>query len=117
MGQCLSAALLFSILFALTTLAHIIQARIYRKNFCWVIIMGGLWETAGFITRTLSTEHQSSSALAFPSQLLILLSPLWINAFDYVLLGRMMHYFLPGQKIAGIKARKLSIYFVLLDIT
>ncbi|KDQ57165.1 hypothetical protein JAAARDRAFT_58630 [Jaapia argillacea MUCL 33604] len=111
------AAIVFSVLFGLSTACHIIQAIIYRKKFCWIIIMAGIWETGGFVTRVLSTFNQSQIVFVFPSQILILLAPLWINAFDYVLLGRMVHYFLPQQSIAGIRARRLATLFVLLDIT
>ncbi|KDQ59342.1 hypothetical protein JAAARDRAFT_34082 [Jaapia argillacea MUCL 33604] len=111
------AAILFSVLFGLSTIAHISQAIIYRKKFCWIIIMAALWETGGFVTRVLATLNQSVITFVFPSQILILLAPLWINAFCYVVLGRMVHYFLPDQSVARIKARRLATLFVLLDIT
>lgn len=38
----IGAAYLFAILFALTTVTHLIQAIIYRKGYCWVIIFSGL---------------------------------------------------------------------------
>ena len=110
------AAILFTILFGISTVAHIIQAIVYRKRFCWVIIMAGLWETTGFLLRTLATRHQLSLGLYTPEELLILLSPLWINAFAYMILGRMIYYFLPEQKVIGIRARKLAVYFVCMDI-
>ncbi|EGO03666.1 hypothetical protein SERLA73DRAFT_46678, partial [Serpula lacrymans var. lacrymans S7.3] len=111
------AAVLFSVLFGLVTILHIIQGFYYRKRFTWVIVMAGIWQTIGLVTRTLSTLDQSQSTYAIPSQLLILLSPLWINAFDYMLLGRMAYYFLPDHKIAGMRADKLARWFVLADIT
>lgn len=130
MGQCVitdnssylycpstAAAILFSTLFGLSTVIHLIQAIIYRKKFCWVIIMAGIWETAGFVIRIFSSRDVNSAAFGISSQLLILLSPLWINAFDYMVLGRMVYYYLPAQKIGGIKAQRLALCFVLLDIT
>ncbi|KAJ6535911.1 RTA1 like protein-domain-containing protein [Mycena vulgaris] len=111
------AAVLFSVLFGLTTIAHTMQAIHYRKRFCWVIIMGGIWETAGLVLRVFSVLHTTSSAFATSSQLLILLSPLWINAFLYVLMSRIVHFFVPEKHVGGISARRLSLCFVLLDIT
>ncbi|KDQ51946.1 hypothetical protein JAAARDRAFT_40566 [Jaapia argillacea MUCL 33604] len=111
------AATLFTVLFALTSIAHITQAFMYRKGFCWVIIMAALWETGGFLTRALSTLDQTKYTFIFPSQILILLAPLWINAFTYIVLGRMVHYFIPDQAVGRIKARRLATWFVLLDIT
>ncbi|MCJ1391639.1 hypothetical protein MMC18_004504 [Xylographa bjoerkii] len=110
-----AAALVFSILFGAATLLHIGQAAAHKKPFCWVIIMGGLWETGSFITRTLSTRAQQDSALALISELLVLLAPLWINAFDYMVLGRMIQFFLPTHSLFGIRASTLAIYFVSLD--
>lgn len=110
------AAILFSILFGMSTVLHVFQAFHYRKRFCWVIIMAGAWETAGFILRILSTRNQLSLGLYIPEELFILLAPLWINAFVYMTLGRMIHYFLPEQQVFGIKASKFSVYFICADI-
>ncbi|KAF8180780.1 RTA1 like protein-domain-containing protein [Mycena galopus ATCC 62051] len=111
------AAVLFSALFGLTTLGHIVQAFYYRKKFCWVIIMGGLWETAGLVLRVFSVLHTTSEGYSTPSQLIIILAPLWINAFLYVLMARFVNFFIPEKRIGGVGARRLSLLFVLLDIT
>jgi len=50
------------------------------------------------------------------SQILILLAPLWVNASAYMVMGRMVYYWLPDKKIWKIKARTLSIWFVWLDV-
>lgn len=110
------AAVLFSVLFGISTVLHVFQASIYRKKFCWVIIVAGCWETAGFILRTIATRNQLSLGVYMPEELLILLAPLWINAFDYMILGRMIYYFLPEQTLFGIKANRLAKYFVCFDI-
>ncbi|KAF9530893.1 RTA1 like protein-domain-containing protein [Crepidotus variabilis] len=114
------AAILFAVLFGLLTIAHLTQSIVFRKRFCWVIIMGGIWETTGFVFRVLTILHQGNSTLATaygnPSQLLILLSPLWVNAFTYVLFGRMVYFFLPARKILGVRAQRMGLLFVLLDI-
>ncbi|KAJ7161145.1 RTA1 like protein-domain-containing protein [Mycena filopes] len=111
------AAVLFSALFGLTTLFHLVQAISYRKKFCWVIVMAGLWETTGLILRVFSILNTTSSAFGTPSTLLILLAPLWINAFLYVLMARLVYFFLPEQHVGGISAQRLSLCFVLCDIT
>lgn len=48
--------------------------------------------------------------------LLILLAPIWINAYVYMVLGRMILYYLPSQHVFGVSARRLTLIFVLLDI-
>ncbi|KAJ7226284.1 RTA1 like protein-domain-containing protein [Mycena rebaudengoi] len=110
------AAIVFAVLFALTTIVHLIQAIHYRKKFCWVLIMAGIWETAGLTFRVLSVLHPTSQTFGFPSQLLILLAPIWINAFDYVVMSRVIYVF-ADQRVLGIGARRLALIFVLLDIT
>ncbi|KAJ7185340.1 RTA1 like protein-domain-containing protein [Mycena filopes] len=111
------AAVLFAILFGITTIVHLIQAVHYRKAFCWVIVMAGIWETTGLTLRVLSVLNTTSLVFGIPSQLLILLSPLWINAFLYVVMSRFVYFFVPEKRVGGISARRLSLCFVLLDIT
>jgi hypothetical protein len=111
------AAILFTILFGLTLGAHIYQAILYKKvRLCWVIIMGAAWEFVSFALRSAAAKNQQSNALSFASQILVLLAPLWLNAFDYMVLGRMVHFFVPEQKIWSIRARKLAVWFVCADI-
>ncbi|KAF2739765.1 hypothetical protein EJ04DRAFT_508626, partial [Polyplosphaeria fusca] len=111
-----SAAVAFSTLFGILTLAQIILAFVHRKPFCWVMIMGVSWELVSFILRALGSHHQQSQAYSFASSLLFLLAPLWINAFVYMTAGRLMWTFHPDRKVAGIKAISLGKYFVWLDI-
>jgi hypothetical protein len=111
------AAILFICLFGLTTLTHILQAMLHKKPFAWVLIMGGVWETGGYIFRTFSVEHQLNAAYATVQVLLILLAPLWINAFAYMVLGRMVHFFLTDDKVFGLKAKRVTLIFVLCDIS
>ncbi|KAK7892378.1 hypothetical protein LTR67_007474 [Exophiala xenobiotica] len=113
----LVAAILFSILFGLTTLLHTAQAIHYRKRFALILIMGGTWEAAGYIVRILSIYHQLNSTLYTIQTLLILLAPLWINAYIYMLLGRMIHFFLVSDSVFKVKARSITRMFVLFDIT
>jgi hypothetical protein len=110
-------AIIFTILFGLTLGAHIYQAILYKKvRLCWVVIMCAAWEFFSFALRSAGAKNQQSTALAFASQILVLLAPLWLNAFDYMVLGRMIYFFLPEQKIWGISARKLAVWFVCVDI-
>ncbi|KAF8851215.1 RTA1 domain-containing protein, partial [Acephala macrosclerotiorum] len=110
-----AAAVIFSVLFGILTVAHIVQAAMYKKKFCWIVIMGAMWEFASFATRSVSTLHQQSVALLLTSQLFVLLAPLWINAFAYMLLARLINFYLPVHKILSIPTAILSILFVSLD--
>lgn len=113
----LAPAILFAVLFGLITFSHVVQAFVYRHPAAWVLIMAGCWETGGYISRTISIFHQASSGIFTAQFLLILLAPLWINAFVYMILGRMMHFFLANDRIFGIRARRITLVFVLFDIT
>jgi hypothetical protein len=103
-------------MFGLTTLFHIYQAIRSRKWYCVVIIMGGTLETLAMIARCLSIQYPTSEPLYAIWFVLILVSPLWINAFVYMIMGRMVYNFIPAQKIGGIPARRFGLCFVLLDI-
>ncbi|KAE8153051.1 hypothetical protein BDV25DRAFT_169594 [Aspergillus avenaceus] len=111
-----AAAVLFCVLFGLTTILHGVQAVLYKKTYTWVIIMGGTWELLAFIFRALQTRQQDKDYWATLHTMFFLLAPIWINAFIYMTLGRMIHYFIPAKKLAHISARRYGLLFVLLDI-
>jgi RTA1 like protein len=111
------AAIAFTALFGLTTFAHILQAIVFRKPFAVVIIMAGIWETIGYAFRILSVRDQHNLSFFTSQQLLIILAPLWINAFVYMVLGRMIHFYLAKDRVFGLRARRITLMFVLFDIT
>ena len=110
------AAITFSCFFGLTSIAHLVQAIIYKKPFSWVLIMGSLWECGGYIFRSLAVAAQKNEAWATAQSLFILLAPLWINAYVYMLLGRMVQFFLDDRRVYKIKARHFTWIFISLDI-
>jgi RTA1 like protein len=112
----IAAATTFAVLFGILTLAHLLQAIIYRKIFCWVICMASAWETTGFALRLMGARNPLIQMYAVGSNLLVLLAPLWINAFAYMVTARMVYYWLPNKRVWKIKARTLSVWFVCLDI-
>ncbi|RYP60652.1 hypothetical protein DL771_010433 [Monosporascus sp. 5C6A] len=76
-----SGSLIFLFLFGLLTIAHVYQAVIYKKRFCWAIVMASLWETVAYLFRTVSTRHQNIAGVYTVYRVFILVSPLWVNAF------------------------------------
>jgi hypothetical protein len=95
--------------------------------------MGCIWETASYALRFVSSRNQTSTGLYTYSFLLVLLAPLRecalfivlviatdclsvINAFDYMIIGRMVYLYLPDQKLCRIPGTRFSLYFVWLDI-
>jgi len=110
------AAYLYAVLFGLTLTAHITQAIIHRKGYSWVVAMGALWEMGCYIFRILSIDHPTNESWYMAWFLLILLAPLWINAYVYMALGRMLYNFIASARILRVKAWRFGLYFILLDI-
>lgn len=112
------AAIAFAVLFGLITLAHVVQAVWHRKPFLMVLITGSLWEAGGYVARTFSVIDQKNEPPYTVQLLLIILAPLWLNAFCYMCLGRMIHCFTPPKqdKVFGFRARRIGLMFVLADI-
>ncbi|RYP51465.1 hypothetical protein DL769_010813 [Monosporascus sp. CRB-8-3] len=111
-----SGSLVFLLLFGLLTIAHIYQAAVYKKRFCWVIIMASLWETVAYLFRTVSTRHQNVAGVYTVYRVFILVSPLWVNAFLYMVFRRMVHYFSPSRKILSIPALAFGMGSMLLHM-
>ncbi|RKL40738.1 hypothetical protein BFJ70_g5167 [Fusarium oxysporum] len=111
-----AANLAFCVLFGMTTMVHLIQAILFKKKFCWVAIMGAAWETIGFAFKTLGSRNQQNMTYLIWGQLFFLLAPLWINAFVYMAVARMVYFRMPDRKLLGIKAIRMTFLFVWLDI-
>ncbi|KAH7135951.1 RTA1 like protein-domain-containing protein [Dendryphion nanum] len=111
-----AAAVALSTIFGILTVAHITLAIVHRKPFCWVMIMGVVWEFVAFVARALGSLDQQKRSYAYMSSLLFLLAPLWINAFIYMVAGRLIYTFHPDKKIGRVKAVSIGKYFVWLDI-
>ncbi|RYP06128.1 hypothetical protein DL764_003350 [Monosporascus ibericus] len=112
-----SGSLIFLLLFGPLTIGHVYQAAIYKKRFCWVIVMASLWETVAYLFRTVSSRHQNIAGIYTVYRVFILVSPLWVNAFVYVLFKRMVHYFAPSRKVLSIPAFTFGVGFMFLHIT
>ncbi|KAJ5090955.1 hypothetical protein N7532_009639 [Penicillium argentinense] len=112
----LAAAVVFFVLFALTTLIHFVQVCIHRKLYALVIVMGSGWEFIAMACRAMETRHQDSSKLYMYFTVFFLVAPIWINAFLYMTLGRMVQFFVPEQRLVRISARRFGLIFVCLDI-
>ncbi|KAK1707919.1 RTA1 domain-containing protein [Colletotrichum lupini] len=106
----------FAVLFGMSFVAHIAQAILYRKRFCWVLCVGASWELIAFILRSLGARDQQQIGYQIGGQLLVLLAPLWINAFAYMLSARLVYFVLPDQRVFRVKATALTKIFVTMDV-
>ncbi|KAH8878745.1 hypothetical protein GQ53DRAFT_850046 [Thozetella sp. PMI_491] len=112
----LAASLLFLVLFAIATVGHAAQTIWYRKPYCIVIICSALAQTLTYIFRTLSIQNPSNLADYEAWFILILIAPLFTNAFIYMVFGRMVWAFTSDHQIWKIKAGHFTAIFVALDI-
>ncbi|KAM3086915.1 hypothetical protein ACMFMG_001035 [Clarireedia jacksonii] len=112
----IGASYFFAILFALTTIAHFTQAIISRKGYCWVIITSGTAQFLAYVFRIISIKNPESNGLYSTWFVLILIAPLFTNAFVYMVMGRMVWNYVKDAKIYGITAWRFGLYFVILDI-
>lgn len=78
--------------------------------------MGGAWEIAAMVMAALLAKHQNSDTYDTLHTILFLLAPLWINAFLYMTLGRMVWFFDERKRLAGLSAQRFGSLFVWLDI-
>ncbi|CZT48072.1 uncharacterized protein RSE6_08723 [Rhynchosporium secalis] len=91
------------------------EAVYFENAYCWVLCVGLFWERIGFVFRALSAKNQQSAGIITISQLSILLAPLWMNAFSSMVLGRMIHFYIPNHRRLRLKASTFATCFVLLD--
>ncbi|KAK3725926.1 hypothetical protein LTR37_000074 [Vermiconidia calcicola] len=112
----LGAAYAFAVFFGLTFCTHVAQGIYYRKAYTWVIAMSALWQMAAYIFRVLSINAPASLGAYAAWFVLILVAPLWTNAFVYMVMGRMVWNFTSSAKVFGITAWNFTAIFVILDI-
>ncbi|KAJ5231832.1 uncharacterized protein N7469_006420 [Penicillium citrinum] len=111
-----AASYLFAVLFGLTTLAHITQAIVHRKFYCWVIVVSGVMQTVTYVFRALSILHVTSYSYYAIWFILILVAPLLTNAFVYMVMGRMVWNFSDDARVLHVRPWRFGLFFVLLDI-
>ncbi|KAL4877395.1 RTA1 like protein-domain-containing protein [Aspergillus karnatakaensis] len=106
-------AIVFGILFAITTLVHIWQAIRTRSWFLTPIILGGLFEVAGYFCRVLSgTERDDwTTDPAAAQSVLIVLGPLLFTASIILLFNRIVHA-LKASSVSIIRPNWLTRIFL-----
>ncbi|EXU98990.1 hypothetical protein X797_007988 [Metarhizium robertsii] len=70
------AALAVACLFGFLVAVHVLQAAVFKKTWCWVIIMATTWEMTAMMFRTLSSRSQQSRGLRLGFLILVLLAPI-----------------------------------------
>jgi len=78
--------------------------------------MGAVLETTAFILRLLVIHTLDLSQVYETQFILILVAPMFMNAYDFVQLGALVNYCLPDKQLIGIPGRKIAWCFVASDI-
>ncbi|KAF7880622.1 uncharacterized protein EAF02_007468 [Botrytis sinoallii] len=107
-----TSAVAFAAIFGFLTLAHIIQA-FFTKSF--FIFSASIWGLTAFILRIVSTYNQQNNILELMSSIFALtISPL-INAYYFILLGHLVHHYLPSRSLLGIRAHIIALPFLVFN--
>lgn len=111
-----AAAYIMAAAFTITLIAHLVQGIVYRKGYSWVVIASALWQAAAYYFRVISIKNPNSLFPYAVQFVLLLVAPVWVNAYIYQVFGRMVFNFTDDARLAKIKAWRFGLYFVLLDI-
>ncbi|KAI1458577.1 RTA1 like protein [Annulohypoxylon moriforme] len=113
----MAAAVIFIILFAISSLVHIYMLVRKRTWYFIPFVIGCLFETVGYIGRALSSpEYPSFTKNPYIIQsVLLLLGPTLYAASIYMVLGRLVVH-LDADSYSLIKPKWLTKFFVLGDV-
>lgn len=108
----------FCVAFGVSTALHIYQAVLTKSWYMLPIIIGGAFETIGYVGRLLGANEAPDYALApyIVQAILILVAPTLIAASIYMVMGHIIHA-TDGEKHSMIRERVFTKLFVLGDIT
>ncbi|KAF2180156.1 RTA1-domain-containing protein [Zopfia rhizophila CBS 207.26] len=110
-----TAAIIFVAAFALTTILHSYQV-FRRKTWYFIpLVVGGIFETLGFLGRILSTNDLWALGPFIMQSLLLLVAPALFAASIYIILGRII-LLADGEKYSLIRQKWLTKIFVTGDV-
>ncbi|KAJ4361178.1 hypothetical protein N0V95_002148 [Ascochyta clinopodiicola] len=107
----LAAAAVFVVLFALTTGFHMFQTFKKRSWFMTPFIIGGLFQSIGYIGRILSSNDRWRLSPFIMQSLLLLLAPALYAASIYMILGRLI-LLTGGERYSLVRRTWLTKIFV-----
>ncbi|KAK6209284.1 hypothetical protein LQW54_006388 [Pestalotiopsis sp. IQ-011] len=113
----LAAAVVFVSLFAITTILHLVQLIRKRTWYFIPFVIGGIFETIGYIGRTVSATQTPNWTLNpyIIQTLLLLIAPALFAASVYMILGRIVRL-VDGAPHSIIPVQWLTKIFVATDV-
>lgn len=113
----LAAAVVFASLFAITTILHLVQLIRKRTWYFIPFVIGGIFETIGYIGRIISAKQTPNWTLNpyIIQTLLLLIAPALFAASVYMILGRIVRL-VDGARHSIIPVQWLTKIFVATDV-
>lgn len=78
--------------------------------------MSGLIQTCTYVFRVLSILNPANYSYYALWFVLMLVAPLWTNAFVYMVVGRMVWNFTDDARVLRVRPWRFGLFFVILDI-
>ncbi|OLL26217.1 Protein RTM1 [Neolecta irregularis DAH-3] len=110
----LPAAIIFFLGFTFVLAALIIQSVRHKVSYLYIIILGILGETVGYLSRILGSGNPYSYSGWVSQYALVVLCPIAFAAGNYVIFGRLLRMI--GKQYSFFPAEKVTIAFVASDI-
>ncbi|RAK81097.1 RTA1 domain-containing protein [Aspergillus fijiensis CBS 313.89] len=110
-----AAAVIFVVLFSLTTAYHVYQLTRRRAWYFLAFVIGGTFQIIGYICRVLAHDHKDSVPIYSVQTILILLAPPLYAASIYMVLGRLIIY-LRAERLSIVPVRWMTKIFVTGDV-
>ncbi|KAK4979694.1 hypothetical protein LTR66_006412 [Elasticomyces elasticus] len=111
----LAAAIIFAVLFAAVTSAHLVHAIRFRTGYFTPFIVGGCFEIVGYVGRIASHFARYSLGPFITQSIFLLVAPAFFAASIYMVLGRIIR-FLDGERYSMIRVQWLTKIFVTGDV-
>ena len=112
-----AAAVIFTILFLLTSLLHLYQLIRARTWYFLPLVIGAIFEMIGYIGRILSSTQTPNWTLGpyIIQSIFLLVAPALFAASIYMILGRII-VAIDGERFSLIKKKWLTKIFVMSDV-
>ncbi|KAF7893223.1 uncharacterized protein EAF02_000761 [Botrytis sinoallii] len=111
----MTAAVIFIILFIITTALHTWRMFKTKSWFCTAFCVGGLFEFIGYIGRVMAVNSTGTLMPYIIQSFFTLVAPAFLAASIYMTLGRIMRY-VHGEHHSLIRSNWLTKIFVIADV-
>ncbi|KAJ5691897.1 hypothetical protein N7462_001320 [Penicillium macrosclerotiorum] len=111
----LPAAVIFAVLFILTTVYHIYQLAKSRSWYFVAFVLGGVFQIIGYIARAAAHTNTKSVPIYSIQTILILLAPPLYAASIYMVLGRLVRH-LRAESYSMVPLKWMTSIFVTGDV-